>query len=128
MFGDLIELNADRYRTSKRMNVDSVIQAVSTNAHAGILVLLDAIDEIRRELEGVNIISGLSNVSFGLPSRSLVNRGFLTLAMKSGLNAAILDPSDKKFMSALAAARVLLNQDPWCQAYTRAFREGRLKS
>jgi len=90
-------------------------------------LVLDAIDEIRRELEGVNIISGLSNVSFGLPSRSLVNRGFLTLAIKSGLNAAILDPSDKKLMSALAAARVLLNQDPWCQAYTRAFREGRLE-
>ena len=32
-----------------------------------------------------------------------------------------------KLMSALAAARVLLNQDPWCQAYTRAFREGRLE-
>ncbi|MBT3257811.1 MAG: hypothetical protein HN366_15330 [Deltaproteobacteria bacterium] len=90
-------------------------------------MLLDAIDEIRRELEGVNIISGLSNISFGLPNRSLVNRGFLTLAMESGLNTAILDPMDKKLMSALAAAKVLLDQDPWCQGYTRAFREGRLE-
>lgn len=111
----------------ERIYLDPVTQAVSANAHAGILAL-DAIDGIRRELEGVNVISGLSNISFGLPNRSLVNRGFLTLAMKFGLNAAILDVSDRKLMSALAAARVLLNQDSWCQAYTRAFREGKLEA
>jgi cobalamin-dependent methionine synthase I len=109
----------------KRIYLDPVIQAVSANTRAGMMAL-EAIDGIRRELEGVHIISGLSNISFGLPRRPLVNRAFLTLAMKAGLTAAILDPSDRGLMSALKAAQVLLDQDPWCQAYTRAFREGRL--
>ena len=110
----------------QRIYLDPVIQSVSTSTQAGVLAF-DAIDGIRRELEGVHIISGLSNISFGLPNRSLVNRVFLTLTMHAGLDAAILDPSDKKLMSELAAAKVLLNQDPWCQAFTRAFREGKLE-
>jgi len=48
--------------------------------------------------------------------------------MKAGLTSAILDPSDRGLMSALKAAQILLDQDPWCQAYTRAFREGRLET
>ncbi|MBW1782854.1 MAG: methyltetrahydrofolate cobalamin methyltransferase, partial [Deltaproteobacteria bacterium] len=68
----------------------------------------------------------LSNISFGLPKRSIVNRAFLTLSMRAGLDAVILDPSDRGLMSALKATALLLDQDPWCQAYTRAFREGTL--
>jgi 5-methyltetrahydrofolate--homocysteine methyltransferase len=56
-----------------------------------------------------------------------VNRTFLALAMKSGLNSAIVDPTDKKLMGTLLATSVLLGQDPWCQEYTRAFREGKLE-
>jgi 5-methyltetrahydrofolate--homocysteine methyltransferase len=109
-----------------RIFIDPVIQAVSANQNAA-LVVLETIDRIRRELEGANVISGLSNISFGLPNRHLVNRTFLALAMKSGLNSAIVDPTDRKLMGTLMATAVLLGQDPWCQDYTRAFREGKLE-
>ncbi len=121
LVSNLKGLGVDR----KRIYLDPVIQAVSTNTRSG-MTALDAIDGIRRELEGVHIISGLSNISFGLPNRSLVNRSFLTLSMAAGLNAVILDPSDRGLMSALKATALLLDKDPWCQAYTRAFREGTL--
>ncbi|MDQ1333116.1 MAG: Methyltetrahydrofolate cobalamin methyltransferase [Thermodesulfobacteriota bacterium] len=123
LVSDLEDLGVPR----DRIFLDPVTQAVSANTRAGMMAL-EAIDGIRRELDGVHIISGLSNISFGLPRRPLVNRAFLTLAMKAGLTAAILDPSDRGLMSALKAAQVLLDQDPWCQAYTRAFREGRLEA
>ncbi len=110
----------------ERIYVDPVIQAISTNQNAALMVL-ETIARVRSELEGVNVICGLSNISFGLPKRPLVNRAFLTLAMQAGLNAAILDPLDKKLMSTLRATAVLLGQDPWCQAYTGAFREGKLE-
>lgn len=110
----------------ERIYMDPVIQAISTNTDAA-LVVLETIDRIRCEFEGVNVISGLSNISFGLPNRHLMNRTFLVLAMKSGLNAAIVDPLDKKLMGTLMATTVLLGQDPWCQAYTKAFREGKLE-
>lgn len=109
----------------ERVFVDPVIQAVSANTHAA-LMALESMERIRQEFEGVHVISGVSNISFGLPNRPLVNRAFLTLAMKAGLNAAIMNPLDKELMGTLRAAAVLLGQDPWCQAYTRAFREGKL--
>ena len=53
--------------------------------------------------EHVRIVSGLSNISFGLPARSLVNRAFLVLAMQSGMDAAILDPTDRELIDCHAA-------------------------
>lgn len=123
LVSDLESLGVGR----ERIYVDPVIQTVSTNQNAALMVL-ETIERIRRELEGVNVICGLSNISFGLPKRPLVNRAFLTLAMKAGINAAIVDPLDNWLMGTLRATAVLLGQDPWCQAYTRAFREGRLEA
>ena len=123
LVSDLERLGVKR----ERIYLDPVIQAVSANTNAALMVL-ETIDRIRRELEGTNVICGLSNISFGLPKRSLMNRAFLTLAMKAGLNAAIADPLDKKLMGTLRATTILLDQDPWCQAYTAAFREGKLET
>ena len=106
-----------------RIYLDPVIQAVGTNTKAA-LMALEAMETIKREFDNVHLICGLSNVSFGLPMRHLLNRSFLSLAMKAGLDAALIDPLDRKLMSTLRAAAVLLDQDPWCQGYTRAFREG----
>ena len=109
----------------ERIYLDPIIQAVSTNQKAG-LIALETIETIRRDHEGVNVVCGLSNISFGLPRRSLINRTFLTLAMKAGLNSAIIDPKDINLMGALRAAAVLLGNDDWCQAYTKASRAGLL--
>lgn len=121
LVGDLEALGVKR----ERIYVDPVIQAVSANTNAA-LVVLDSIGRIRRELTGVNLVCGLSNISFGLPRRPLINRTFLALAMRAGLTAAIVDPLDNGLMGTLRATEVLLGQDSWCQAYTRAFRQGRL--
>ena len=109
----------------ERIYIDPVIQAVSTNSKAALRVL-ETIEQGRRRFEGVHFICGLSNISFGLPKRSLLNRTFLALAMKAGLDSAIIDPLDKDLLGTLRATAVLTGQDPWCQAYTRAFREGKL--
>jgi len=55
---------------------------------------LKAIEKIMREFPGVHTTCGLSNVSYGLPSRRLVNRTFLTAAIMAGLDSAIMDPTD----------------------------------
>jgi 5-methyltetrahydrofolate--homocysteine methyltransferase len=121
LVSDLQTLGVER----KHIYVDPLIQAVSANADAALMVF-EVIERFKKELPGVNVICGLSNISFGLPRRSLLNRTFLPLVMRAGLDAAILDPLDKELMGTLKAAEVLLGRDPWCQAYTRAFRTGRL--
>ena len=75
---------------------------------------------------GVNTICGLSNVSFGLPNRKLINSVFLAMAIQSGLDAAILDPTDRLMRSALTAAEAIAGRDEYCAGYIAAFREGRL--
>ena len=88
---------------------------------------LESIEGIKRELEGVNTVCGLSNISFALPKRPVLNRAFLTLAMRAGLSAVIIDPLDKRIMGNLHATEVLLGQDEYCIEYIKAFREGRLE-
>ncbi len=102
-----------------------MVQAISTDPRAG-LKAIEAIDRITREFKGVKTLCGLSNISYALPKRSIVNRAFLTLAMKAGLSAALIDPLDEGVMGTLQATAALLGQDDYCLDYIRAFREGRL--
>lgn len=75
---------------------------------------------------GAHTACGLSNVSYGLPDRKLINSTFLAMAIQSGLDAAILDPTDKQIVSTIAASRVLLCDDEYCAQYLKAFREEKL--
>jgi 5-methyltetrahydrofolate--homocysteine methyltransferase len=70
-----------------------------------------------REHFGLPTTIGLSNVSFGLPERRLVNRTFLAMAMGYGLDAAILDPTDKDIQQAILAASLFSGRDPGCKVY-----------
>jgi 5-methyltetrahydrofolate--homocysteine methyltransferase len=105
--------------------VDPLIQPVSVDTNMG-LAALGAIKEIMKKFPGINTICGLSNVSFGLPERKLINRMFLALCMSHGLNGAILDPTDKQLMAALYAADMLLGNDEYCEKFIDAYQEGRL--
>lgn len=71
---------------------------------------LKAIRLVKDEL-GVYTVLGVSNVSFGLPNRPLLNRTFLTLAMQSGLDLPIINPLDKELMDTIDAYNVLYNID-----------------
>ena len=68
-------------------------------------------------------IVGLSNVSQGTCSRSLINRTFLTMAVAFGLDAAILDPTDKELMDTLITAELILNRQIYCDSYLDAYRK-----
>jgi len=68
-------------------------------------------------------IIGLSNVSQGTCVRSLINRAFLTVAVASGLDAAILDPLDKDLMDAAITAELILNKHIYCDSYLEAYRK-----
>ncbi len=106
--------------------VDPLAMTIATNTNAG-RVIFDTIREIRREFPEAHISCGLSNVSFGLPLRSLINRSFLVLALEAGLDTAIIDPNDRDLQAAMYAAEMLLGKDRHCLNYTRAYRAGRLE-
>jgi len=60
-----------------------------------------------------------------LPERRLINQSFMVLAIASGLNAAILDSTDKDLMALIKATDLLLGKDEFCRQYLKAFREGK---
>ena len=104
--------------------VDPVVTPVSTDTRYGMAVL-DAIEAIMRAFPGVHTICGLSNVSYGLPSRKQVNQMFLVMAMTRGLDAVILDPCDRRIMANLITVMTLLGRDEFCMNYLTAFRQGK---
>jgi 5-methyltetrahydrofolate--homocysteine methyltransferase len=105
--------------------LDPLARAVAVENEQG-AAFLDAVSGIRQSLPGVHVICGLSNISFQMPARRLLNRTFLAMAMAQGLDAAILDPLDGGLMAAVCAGRVLLGQDDMCMGYIEAHRAGRL--
>ncbi len=84
---------------------------------------LKAVRAVREDL-GLQTVLGVSNISFGLPNRSLITRSFLAQAMGAGLTLPIINPNQKEMMDVVAAFRVLSGQDEQCGAYVARFTGG----
>ncbi len=98
--------------------LDPLAEALAAN-HESAAVTLKAIGLIRARFPEITIVCGLSNVSFGLPQRKAINSAFLIAAVATGLNAAILDPSDQALAQAIAAAEAVAGLDEYCLEYIR---------
>jgi cobalamin-dependent methionine synthase I len=103
--------------------VDPLIQPIST-ATVNALSALDTIKMVKEAYPGTHAICGLSNISFGLPERKLLNQTFMIMCMAAGLDGVILDPNDKRMMAFVATAEALLDKDPYCGRYLKAYRLG----
>ncbi len=102
---------------------DPLVIPVSVDSNQG-LVTLKTIEEIKSRYPDARTVVGLSNISYGLPNRKLVNRSFLLMAAYAGLDAVILDPLDVKAMSHIKVADMLTGRDSSCRGYIRAHRKG----
>ena len=105
--------------------IDPLVQPISTSGDMAVVVI-DTIKGIRESYPHVHFMCGLSNVSFGLPKRGLLNRTFLTLCMSAGLDGAILDPGNRQMMSMVIATEALLNKDAFTKQYLKSYRKGLL--
>ena len=96
--------------------IDCLCMAASTDQSAP-RAILDAIAGVKRELPGVRTVLGLSNISFGLPFRPLVNATFLSAAFGAGLDMAIMNPLVGRMMDVVDSWRVLSGEDESAQYY-----------
>ncbi len=101
--------------------IDCLTLTVSAQ-QAGALETLKALRMVRDRL-GLHTVLGVSNISFGLPNRQLINHSFLTLAMAHGLDLPILNPNLDAMMDAVSAFNVLYNVDRDSEAYIARFAE-----
>jgi len=105
--------------------IDPLTLPVSTDTQNANIVL-DTLKKIKGSYPEVKTIIGLSNISYGLPERKLINQDFVVLAMACGLDAVILDSTDQKMMALIKATNLLLGKDEFCAQYLKVFREGKL--
>jgi len=111
---------AAKYDIQKKdIIVDALTMTVSTNINNA-KITLDAVEYIRYKL-GVHTILGVSNISFGLPQRQIINAAFFTLAVKRGLSAGIINPHDSMTTDSLHAYKVLNGEDANCGEYIREY-------
>jgi len=115
--------------------IDLLVKPVSTEPKQA-SYFLEAVKTLSEK--NINTIGGLSNVSFGLPKRALLNAVFIKLVIDAGISALIIDPTEALTRKVLLkeelpkeqfvlAKEVLLGQDDYASNYIKAFREGRLE-
>jgi 5-methyltetrahydrofolate corrinoid/iron sulfur protein methyltransferase len=105
--------------------VDPLVTAISTG-NKNALLTFEAIRMIKQAYPEAHVTCGLSNVSFGMPLRSLINQTFMAMCIQMGLDSAIVDPNDRALASAIAAAEMLMGRDKYCQNFNRAYRAGKI--
>ncbi len=106
----------------ERLYIDPLVFSKATTPEC-YLNFVGAARLIKDAHPDIHIISGLSNISFGLPYRKAINHSFLIGAMNHGMDAAILDPLNRDLQGGIYATEALLNIDKHAKKYLKAFRE-----
>lgn len=107
---------AAKYGIDKKDIVIDVLAMTISSEPQGAIITLDALHRVRHEL-GVHTILGVSNISFGLPMRPIVNSHFYTMAMYNGLSCGIVNPASEEMMKSFDAYHALMNYDINCERY-----------
>lgn len=109
-----------------RLYIDPCVQPLSTSP-GQVQAVLGTVRRVMAEFPGIHTTGGLSNVSFGLPYRSILNRAFAALLVQAGLDAAIIDPTEKDMVATVLATEALCGKDEWCMNFIAAQRKGLLR-
>jgi 5-methyltetrahydrofolate--homocysteine methyltransferase len=112
--------------SSERFFFDPLVLPLSTGEKQA-QITLDTLKAVRTAIPQAKTVVGLSNISFGLPRRCLINGALLTMAVGMGLDAVILNPTDRKLMSQLRAAELVIGRDRRCRRYIQAHNTGQLE-
>ena len=111
---------AEEYGIPKKdIVIDGLCMTVSSDPSSA-LTTLETIRRVRDDYHGHTIL-GVSNVSFGLPQRPLINSYFLTMAMQMGLSFAIVNPNNAHMMAAYRSFLALSDLDPQCMGYIESY-------
>ena len=121
-FRRIVEKAAEYGVSLDRIYFNPLVFTVATSPDS-FLNFIGASRKIREEYPNAHIISGLSNISHGLPSRKTLNHAFLIGAMMYGMDSAIMDPLNRDMLGGVYAAEALLGIDEYCIEYLSAYRD-----
>ncbi|MDO4489896.1 MAG: dihydropteroate synthase [Lachnospiraceae bacterium] len=123
VFHDIMERAKEYGIAPNRMHIDPLIEMLCTSED-GIAMNKEVITTIREEYPDIHITAAISNISFNLPVRKILNQTFTVLCMEYGLDSAIVDPCNRDMVGTILAAEAMLGLDEYCMEYIGAYREG----
>jgi len=123
---DTIMKKAEEYGIDdKRIHIDPAVEMLcTTDDGEGAFMILDVMKHIKKTRPNVHISGAVSNISFNLPVRRLINQAFVVLAINAGMDSAVLDPLNGDLRGVILAAEAMMGLDDFCAEYVSAFREG----
>ena len=117
---------AEKYGiTPDRIHIDPLVMALSTD-NTSLIKFLDTLKAVKELYPSIKVTSGLSNISFSMPLRKVINQHFFTIAIYAGMDSAIMDPLNRDMMTTLLATEALLGRDRFCRNFSNAFRKGKI--
>ncbi|NLO96752.1 MAG: methyltetrahydrofolate cobalamin methyltransferase [Peptococcaceae bacterium] len=121
----LVEKAAKYNITPDRIHLDPLVIALATDNNS-VHNFVNTMKAIKEMYPSVKITSGLSNISFGMPLRKVINQTFLTIATFFGMDSAIMDPCSRDMIATLLATEALMGKDRHCRKYNEAYRKGKI--
>jgi 5-methyltetrahydrofolate corrinoid/iron sulfur protein methyltransferase len=114
---------ADKYGIAHdRLFIDPLVETLGTSPES-LLTFNECCRGIKEIDPSLHITSGLSNISFGLPVRKVINLSFMALAMQAGMDSCIIDPLARDLRGVIYATDALLGEDEYCGEYLSAYRD-----
>jgi len=122
IFEKIMERAAEFNIAPSKIHIDPLVFSVGTKPDA--FTNFAAVTRyVKEKCPDIHVTSGLSNISFGLPSRKTINQSFLVLAMAAGMDSAIIDPTSRDMLGAIYSTEALLEIDEFCIEYIDAYGE-----
>ena len=105
-----------------RIHIDPLIEMLCTSED-GIAMVVEVMSYIKKNYPKAHISGAISNISFNLPYRKILNIAFAVLAINAGMDSAVMDPLSRDLRGAIYAAEAMIGEDYMCMEYIGAFRE-----
>lgn len=121
IFEQIMEKAKEYNIPPSRLHIDPLVISLGTNSES-FTIFAEVTRRVKAQYPDIHVTSGLSNISFGLPSRKTINQAFLILAMYAGMDCAIMDPTNRDMLGSLYATEALMEIDEFCLDYLDAYR------
>lgn len=121
----MVEKAAQYQITPDRIHIDPCVMALSTENNS-MLNFEQEIKAIKELYPTIHVTGAISNMSFGLPVRSLLNKTCMAFAIQAGMDSAVIDPMNRDMMGTIFATYALMGKDKHCRKYSKAYRSGQI--
>ncbi len=123
---DDIMAKADQYGIAhSRLHIDPLVEMLCTSMN-GISMVTEVMQKAKAKYPALHITGAISNISYNLPLRRVLNQTFAVLSIANGMDSAVLDPTNKDLLGSIFAAEAMMGKDMFCMNYISAYRAGRL--